>query len=807
MTPTVTLRPAETPRANSATRTHVIVARTLAVLITIAIQYFYLDANGSLPILVRYLVVLPVLVAAYGPNGLIAGLATVGFFSSAYLVLQLTTTPATNQVSGLIDLGFFTLFLSIVAYLAATLAASLQRRSALVDAVADRQALLARTADLDEVITFVLQDAAYTVDARGAALLLRSPLDDQWEVVTLEQGRPQHVALGPHPQPLTLAHWLVDRCTPQLLNDLDDDPRFDIDSSGTVALRSLLVQPLRQTDGAPVALLALLDKRLVRFDRDDQLALADLLIGGAAALEQAAIYSRTDQALARRIHQLGIIQRTAQALNSTQDPAQIVHHALASMLDMTAAEIGLVCVDVRGLPPAWAARGIEPSATTVTHLLDGARQLARPLLNPPNTGWLQSILPLAPSRLIVPIQHDQQTLGVLAVESQRPLAFGQEVLRTVVALADHTAIALVNAQLFDDIEHERQKASQIISTLADGLLTTDAAGHITVVNPAAAGLLNRPAADIVGLLVCEIMGCGDGSGARHDCLLRSVLTTGQPVTEARWILRQPRGMKHVLAVSAATLPATLGDDGGMVVLLRDVTQRDALERAQRELVAAFSHELRTPLTNITAIIELLLHDPAHMGSERQRAYFGTLLAQSRRLAEFAERTLDLSRLDAGQWLLEMRPIPIGFIIEETVKQWQAQVPDHTWQVTLPATSPRVWADEYALTIILNTLIDNALKYAPHDPVTVLTVDGDEALVTVTVSDHGPGIAPEHQARLFDRFYRVDASDAQQVYGHGLGLYLARRLVQAMGGDIWVTSDVGQGSHFSFTVPSRRADDT
>jgi PAS domain S-box-containing protein len=804
MAPSAAGTHAKAVQSSSATRSAVTLARVLAVAVTMAIQYAFLDRNGTLPPPVRYLAILPVLVAAYGPHGLGAALATTGFFSSAYLVYLVTTTPATMLAGGLIDLAFYTLFLAIVAYLASTIATSLQSRSALVDAVADRQALLARAADLDEVIAFVLQDATFTVDAQAAVLLLRSPLDDQWELVTFDQGQPQHVTLGPHPQPLTLAHWLVDRGSPQLLNDVDDDPRFDTGLASLVPVHSLLVQPLHRGDGTLTALLAVLDKRNASFSFDDQQALSDLLLGSEAALEQAAIYTRTDQALARRIHQLGIIQRTAQALNSTLDPAQIVHETLASMLDLAGAEAGLVCVDRHGPDLTWEARGMESSTATVTQLLVGARQLPRPLLNPARDVALSSTLPLAGSRIVVPIRHARHTLGVLVVESPRPAAFGQDVLRTVTALADHVAIALENAQLFEEIRHEREKANQIIKTMADGLLTTGADGRITVVNPAAAVLLNRPAPDVVGLPICEIMGCRDGSGPRHDCILRSVLETGQAVSEARWVLRQPRGMQHVLAVSAVPLPRTSSDEGGMVVLLRDVTQRDALERAQRELVAAFSHELRTPLANMTAIIELLLQDPERTVGERQRAYFGALLAQSRRLADFAERTLDVSRLDAGQWALEMRPLPIGFVIEETVGQWQAQVPDHTWRVELPATPSMVWADEYALAIVLNTLIDNALKYAAMDSQTVLHIEEGDDWMTVTVSDHGPGIAPEHQARIFDRFYRVDASDAQPVYGHGLGLYLARRLVQAMGGDIWVTSELGQGSHFSFTIPQLRA---
>lgn len=795
------------PVQNASTiRSGVTIARTLAVAATAAIQFVYLDSYGTLSPLLRYLAIFPVLVAAYGPNGLVAALTTVGFFSSAYLGILLTTLAPAYWLGGLIDLGFYTLFMVIVAYLAATIATSLQSRSALVDAVADRQALLARTADLDEVITFVLQDASHTVDAQAAVLLLRSPLDDQWELVTLDRSRPQHITLGPRPQPLTLAHWLVDRGTPQLLNDLDDDPRFDTSQAGTAAVRSLLVQPLHGGDGTLTAVLAMLNKRKASFSSDDQQALTDLLLGSEAALEQAAIYTRTDQALAGRILQLGILQRTAQALNSTQDPVQIVHQTLASMLDLSGAEIGLVCVDVHGLPVTWEARGFEPGNGTVRRLLSDTQQLTRPLLNPPAHTPLQPMLPPAPSRMVVPIHHERHVLGVLAVESQRPGAFGQDTLRTVVALADHVAIALENARLFGEIQNERERAHQIITTMADGLLTTDAQGRISVANPAATALLKRSALDIVGQPVCEVMGCRDGSGARHDCILRSVLETGQTVSEARWILRQPRGMQHVLAVSAAPLAPVVGNGGGMVVLLRDVTQRDALERAQRELVAAFSHELRTPLTNMSAIIELLLQEPESTVGERQRAYFGALLVQSRRLAEFAERTLDVSRLDSGQWALEMRPLPIGFVVEDTIEQWQTQLPDHRWQIDLPPTLPMVWADEYALTIVLNTLIDNALKYAPGDPVTTVSVNFDDQFVTLMVNDHGPGIAPEHQVRIFDRFYRVDASDAQPVYGHGLGLYLARHLVQAMGGDMWVSSEVGEGSRFSFTIPLLRADD-
>jgi two-component system, OmpR family, sensor histidine kinase VicK len=193
------------------------------------------------------------------------------------------------------------------------------------------------------------------------------------------------------------------------------------------------------------------------------------------------------------------------------------------------------------------------------------------------------------------------------------------------------------------------------------------------------------------------------------------------------------------------------------------------------------------------------------GDERvdplEREQLHLLQAQSRRLEQFAERILELNRLELGAASLEPAPLPLDALLEHSVQQWRALLPRRRLALAPPDAALWVWADEQAVHNVLNVLLDNAAKYTPEDSAIELSAWTDRAgYATVAVDDYGPGVAPAHQPRLFDRFYRVDSSDSQRVYGYGLGLYLARHLVAQMGGQIWVESEAGQGSRFAFTLP-------
>jgi signal transduction histidine kinase len=262
-------------------------------------------------------------------------------------------------------------------------------------------------------------------------------------------------------------------------------------------------------------------------------------------------------------------------------------------------------------------------------------------------------------------------------------------------------------------------------------------------------------------------------------------------------------MERVVSLSAAPLMGLDGKPEGAVALFHDITEQDELDRLQQEFVAAISHELRSPLASMSTAVEMLQEETAAVTDEGQRSCLDTLTAQTERLTSFADRILDLFRLETGELALQPRPLPIGFLIERTVKSWQATANRPSLVVRIPEYPLWVSADEGAVQTVLDNLIDNAVKYSPPDSrIEVAATEGPDGNVTVSVEDEGQGIAPDHQTRIFERFYRVDGSDAQRVYGHGLGLYIARRLVEAMGGKIWVESEQGKGSKFAFTLPPK-----
>lgn len=227
-------------------------------------------------------------------------------------------------------------------------------------------------------------------------------------------------------------------------------------------------------------------------------------------------------------------------------------------------------------------------------------------------------------------------------------------------------------------------------------------------------------------------------------------------------------------------------------------QLKELDRLKSEFVALVSHELRAPLTNIRTGIELLLQthkDLAPPVAETLRL----IQEETLRLSSFVESILDLSALEAGRFPLRAEPLDLAEVAA-TVQERFASRPDRDrLRVDIPADLPRVWADARALGSVLFHLMDNAFKYAPEGEILVRAQE-DHGKVVVRVCDRGPGIPTRERERVFDMFHRLDSRDAREVYGYGLGLHLARRMLEAMGGGIRVEADDEPGAQFVFWLP-------
>jgi PAS domain S-box-containing protein len=740
----------------------------------------------------------PITLAAFNRRGWRTALAAAAVFSTAYLPVALTGEE--TRASAAFTWAFYTLVLVACAFVMSALASFTRERSALTGAVRDWESLLARASSLAEVALFTMQEARKITAAQSAELLVRNPIADAWEMLCLQGGVLQRRQLeAVHPD-LSLALWLVQQAEPEILNNLDGDPRFV--GARQAGLRSVLSQPLISPAGQTMALLVLVNKADSGFEPSDLEDLRDLSSAAEQALLQAGAVARSDDILARRMHQLSALQRSARDLNALVDPQQIVNRTLAFALEISHGDAAVVGVDLPGTGLITAVYNSNLTASQLSQVVGSASQLSGPRHGSDNSTLLPSLMSDAGARLVVPLRRQGRASGIIMVEAAQPSAFDEEAPSTLASLADQAAVALDNACLFDQILREKRKSERIVHDIADALLTVDSQGRITSFNPAASVLTGWRAEEALGHGLCDILACCDDGKHLQDCQLWAALQSHTPIFADHWQMRQRLGSQRIVALSGAPLEQE-DQPGGLVVLMHDVTEQRKMEQFQQELIATFSHELRTPLANIAAIAQLMLaeEDAAHGLGAAAREPLLLLQAQSRRLEEFAERFLTLAQIEQEGIGLERRPVAIGLAAQDVVRQWQAIHPQRL--ITLSAPRHPIWAsaDEQAVYEVLDVLLDNACKYSPaNTPIEVLIDHGAADCVTLCVRDQGPGLAPEDQMHIFDRFYRVDNSDARTVYGHGLGLYIARRLVEAMGGQIWVESTVGAGSCFTFTLP-------
>jgi signal transduction histidine kinase len=227
-----------------------------------------------------------------------------------------------------------------------------------------------------------------------------------------------------------------------------------------------------------------------------------------------------------------------------------------------------------------------------------------------------------------------------------------------------------------------------------------------------------------------------------------------------------------------------------------------LNRLKDDFVAVVSHELRTPLTSIQGYVKTLLQLSPDLPDDQRRAFLEAADRQSDRLRRLIEQLLVVGRLDSHVEPLSLSWVDVDELVAHVVEELGPRAQGHAFDVRVAADLPRLRTDEGKLHQILSNLVENALKYAPPD--TRLTIKADPAPegVRVGVIDEGPGIPSDAHERIFERFYQVDQSATRRVGGTGLGLYICRRMAEALGARLWLARSDGAGSEFALSVPAR-----
>ena len=242
-------------------------------------------------------------------------------------------------------------------------------------------------------------------------------------------------------------------------------------------------------------------------------------------------------------------------------------------------------------------------------------------------------------------------------------------------------------------------------------------------------------------------------------------------------------------------PGHLGELAVISAILRDIGERKALERQQRDFISMVTHELRNPLASIRGYAQIM----RRRGEYMERG-LDVVLTQSRRLERLIGDLLDVSRVETGQLELRREETDLVELVRAAADQAQALTRAHEVRFDGPERALVGQWDRDRLEQVLQNLLTNATKYAPDGGTIVVRVEDQECEARVSVTDEGPGIAPDALPHLFGRFFRSESARSSGAEGLGLGLYISRNLVEAHGGRIWAESTLGQGSTFTFALP-------
>jgi PAS domain S-box-containing protein len=580
---------------------------------------------------------------------------------------------------------------------------------------------------------------------------------------------------------------------------LADDRRIAADwreAAARAGFESLLSVPVVSPRDRSGGLVVVFFDEAHAFSEDD-LELAQHLAGAArGALERSELYEAERSARSLAQH----LAHTGRMLTTELDPEAVLDEVVdqaQSLLSADAAAIRILqddellvsaargagseqAVGVSSSAGAWLSGDVVQSRAPVALEDAGSDPRLReldPMLAAGNAGYLG--VPLAGA--------DRSPRGVLSVYSARPRTWRDEEIDALHALAASTSAALANAELYQRVALERERSVAILANVADGIVAVDREGTVVLWNAAAEKITGVPAADAFGRTPLEV-------------LQRNLESDPEAAPDER-LISIMRGREQVwLSVSEAVMRDPVGAVSGRIFAFRDISADRLVEQMKSDFVSTVSHELRTPLTSIYGFAETLLRQDVLFGEEERTTFLGYIASESQRLTQIVDALLNVARLDTGDLQVRIAPTDVREVVGEAVTQAGVQN-GHSFVVELPDEPVSANADPEKLLQVFAILLDNAVRYSPAGGTVRVGAERKDDTVQLLVEDQGFGIPLSDQDQIFRKFYRgTDAAARVGAGGTGLGLFIARGLVTAMGGTISVSSREGEGSTFAIELP-------
>ena len=355
------------------------------------------------------------------------------------------------------------------------------------------------------------------------------------------------------------------------------------------------------------------------------------------------------------------------------------------------------------------------------------------------------------------------------------------------------------------------KSDVVINAIDDGVLAISKDGNIELINPSAQQIIGWDQGDALGLNWKSVLKLVTSDGKDVEDLENPIaqsLSKNQPTHNDKLFLLTS-SEKRIL-VSIVSSP--VGTDGeGIIVVFRDITKEKAEEREQAEFISTASHEMRTPVASIEGYLGLALNPATAHIDEKARDFITKAHESAQHLGRLFQDLLDISKVEDGRMKNNPKVINVNEFLKDifdglATKADEKQLnyifmPDIVGESKEKSLQPIFYAniDPDHFREVVSNLIENAIKYTPSGEV-VVNVTGDDKQISISVKDSGIGIPAEDIPHLFQKFYRVDNSDTREIGGTGLGLYLSRRLAEAMSGNLRVESKYKEGSTFYLEIP-------
>jgi signal transduction histidine kinase len=517
-----------------------------------------------------------------------------------------------------------------------------------------------------------------------------------------------------------------------------------------------------------------------------------------------------------RVRQRDFLLEISRAITAQLDLGEVLRRVLNASVAMLGGQIGIVTLrDTSGSYRVRATMGIENTHvaeinTRLQEIFDSAGDTDYDTMQAKLSEIALSLDKRLKQPFALPLIFAGEPLGLLIVFRAYVSSATPDDMQVLQSFADQAAIAVHNAQLYERIDHDRKRLGAVLQHSADGVMILDAQGHIMSLNRALERMTGWRSEDAAGLdqsevIVWKKLENGD---------LTAALAAGWPfkpdsrrdadAPDTLYVegdLLRRDGLTQGIAIVYSPLLTTDGRLSNIVANVRDITNFRQAQEMQNVFISTISHELKTPVALIKGHAATLRREDVEWDDEIVREYSTVIEEEADRLTVLIENLLTTSKIQAQRTLeLNLYDVHLGELAERAVERFRTQTSKHEFRLNFPAGFPVIQGDEQRLRQVLDNLLSNAIKYSPEGGIIEVGGTAEPGSVTVYVRDQGVGMTEQDQERVFERFYRVDGALSRRTQGTGLGLFLARSIVEAHGGSMRVESRPGEGSTFYVTLP-------